>query len=276
MNKTIHSVAGAVAVLIATCASGKAATPMAPATGASWSGLYLDGAFGWEWSKNTWTFNSPFLAVANETPVGAPFTNSANDAVLGFHIGYQQQFGWLVVGGEFGALGQLSNHFASSTPSVASPGSGVPPCGILVGVVSTCQSRIGSVMTAGGKLGYANGDWLAYGVGGAAFNAAVEAQIMQAGFPDTGTGGKAHGYYVGGGIDYNFAKTSFADFIIGVEYEHVGLNAAQVCSALSGGGFTGGNPCNQPSAPSIFQRTISAQQDVFWGKVTVKFNPFGL
>ena len=274
------SVVGAVAFVIAAVVSADAADmpvkapPPAPGSAVTnWSGAYVDGAFGWEWSRNTWTFNSPFLAVFAEAPVGAPFSNSTANPVLGFHLGYQQQFGWLVVGGEFGAIGQINDRFVMSAPSAATPIIGVPPCGVFVAISSTCESRIASVLTAGGKIGYASGDWLAYGVGGAAFDASVESRIVNtAGFSDSGTGGRGHGYYVGGGIDYILAKTSLADLIIGFEYEHVGLDAAQVCSDNQA---IGGSPCNLATAASVLQRTVSAQQDVVWGKVTVKFNPFG-
>jgi opacity protein-like surface antigen len=263
----------AIASLIVTPASGAPPTP-APVTSASWSGLYIDAAIGEEWTRNTWTFNSPSLATSVFSAF-TPFSLSTDSAVAGLHIGYQQQFNWLVVGGEFGATMPLGSHTAASATASATSSAGGPPCGIFVSpAISACQATIGSVKTAGGKLGYAASDWLAYVIGGAAFNAGVTASIVIPGQipPDHGQDATAHGYYVGGGVDYRLAKTSVADFIVGLEYRHVALDAAQVCSTLTNGPPL---PCGVNQGISLLQRTVSTQQDLVWFKATVLFNPFG-
>jgi opacity protein-like surface antigen len=263
----------AIASLIVTPASAAPPTP-APVTGASWSGLYVDAAFGEEWTRNAWTFDSPFLATSTFSAF-TPFSLSTNGAVAGLHIGYQQQFNWLVVGGEFGGTIPLGSHTAASAAVAATNTAGVPPCGIFISpVTSACQATIDSVMTAGGKLGYAVGDWLAYGVGGAAFKAGVTASIVIPGqsTPDQGQDATAHGYYVGGGVDYRLAKTSLADFIVGLEYRHVALDAAQVYSTLTNGPPL---PCGVNHGISVLQRAVSTQQDLVWFKATVLFNPLG-
>jgi opacity protein-like surface antigen len=263
----------AIASLIVTPASAAPPTP-APVTSASWSGLYIDAAIGEEWTRNTWTFNSPSLATSVFSAF-TPFSLSTDSAVAGLHIGYQQQFNWLVVGGEFGATMPLGSHTAASATASATSSAGGPPCGIFVSpAISACQATIGSVKTAGGKLGYAASDWLAYVIGGAAFNAGVTASIVIPGQipPDHGQDATAYGYYVGGGVDYRLAKTSVADFIVGLEYRHVALDAAQVCSTLTNGPPL---PCGVNQGISLLQRTVSTQQDLVWFKATVLFNPFG-
>jgi hypothetical protein len=92
--------------------------------------------------------------------------------------------------------------------------------------------------------------------------------------PDHGQDATAHGYYVGGGVDYRLAKTSLADFIVGLEYRHVGLDAAQVCSTLTTGPPL---PCGINHGISLLQRTVSTRPNriLFGSSATVLFNPLG-
>jgi outer membrane immunogenic protein len=235
------------------------AAPMTPAAVVStnWTGFYLDSDAGWRQTSDSWNYN--------KNPTGVPFSISTSDTVLGGHIGYQQQFNWLVVGAEFGGSSTFSNHLATSIATLAP---GAPPCSF--GTGSQCQASVGSVMTAGGKLGLAWQDWLIYGIGGGAFNAGVASQVVFAGLPiETSTNATANGYYVGGGIDYMLSKTNLLDLIVGVEYEHIDLGTVQLFS--SSNGFLG---CTV--SINCAQRTISPKEDIVWGKVTVKFNPWGM
>lgn len=233
-----------------------AAQPMPVTVSPSWTGLYLDGDIGWEQTSNRWDYNASTL------PGLSPFSISSNDGVLGGHIGYQQQFNWLVIGGEFGGSATFSNHFATSIPT-AVPGG--PPCTFGTGV--QCQTAVGSAMTIGGKMGLAWQDWLVYGTGGAAFDGSVTSRAIFAGSSiETSTAAKANGYYVGGGIDYMLTETNFGDLIVGVEYEHIDLGNVQLFS--SSNGFAACAP-----GPNCAERTIGTREDIVWGKVTLKFNP---
>jgi outer membrane immunogenic protein len=235
--------------------------PPAPAAAtASWTGLYLDAEAGWEQTTNTWNyFASTLPGIA-----ASPFTASVSNGVLGGHIGYQQQFGWIVAGAEVGAFTPFNTKFATSTPT---PAPGAPPCSF--GTGAQCQVTVGSVTTAGGKIGLAWQDWLIYGVGGSAFNAGVASQVIFAGLPiETSSSATAKGYYVGGGLDYLLLKTTFGDLIGGIEYQHIDLGNVLVLS--SSNGFLACAP-----GPNCAQRNIGTREDVVWGKLTVKFNPFG-
>src|SRR5271170_5451457 len=233
----------------------KAAPPPAPVN--SWTGFYMDVEAGWQNDRYNWNWN------ATPPVTGAvPFSLSASSGSIGGHMGYQQQFGWLVVGGEFGAF-ESGTHKQASVAGTGA-GSGLP-CAI-TGAGFTCQTSIGSVSTAGGKLGVAWNDWLAYGVGGAAFGANLNSQTVS---PLGVVAGQSapqsdKGWYAGAGFDYMLLKTRLLDMLVGLEYEHVNLDSIQTFSSLDGF-HPGGN-----------QHTLSAKEDVVWAKLTVKWNPLGM
>jgi opacity protein-like surface antigen len=233
--------------------------PSAPVAATNWTGLYLDTAVGWQQSSYRWNYDASTL------PGIAPFSMSSTDAVMGGHIGYQQQFNWLVIGGEFGGSATFRNRFATSIPT---PSPGAPPCAF--GTGAQCQASVGSVMTAGGRLGVAWKDVLIYGVGGSAFDASIASRAVfnGSGIEYSSSRG-ANGYYAGGGVDYMLTRTNVGDWIIGVEYEHIGLRNVQLFS--SSNAFS-------PCAPghNCAERVIGAKEDIVWGKLTVKFNPLGL
>jgi hypothetical protein len=62
------------------------------------------------------------------------------------------------------------------------------------------------------------------------------------------------------------ASTRLSDFLVGVEYEHVDLGSQlQLSSSSAPLPF---------SVPNLLNRTVGATEDIVWGKVTVKFNPW--
>jgi opacity protein-like surface antigen len=247
--KIILNSIAAIAVLIA--------TPALAANTANWTGIYLDADVGSQWNSYSWTYNGLNL------PGFPPFSVSSSDGVIAGHVGYQQQFNWLVVGAEFGGLAAFSNPFATSVPTSVPGG---PPCRF--GTGTQCQVTGGSFVTGGGKLGVAWQDWLAYGVGGAAFDAGIRSQAeFNGAVIETSSTGNANGYYVGGGLDYMITKTNFGELIVGAEYEHIALGAVQLFSSSNGFLACSGVNCGQ--------RTISATEEIVLGKLTLKFNPFG-
>lgn len=193
--------------------------------------------------------------------------SKAQGSVIG-HIGYQQQFGWLVIGGEVGELASLSQQSATTI----APGAASGPCANLAGVA--CQASIDSTTLAGGKLGVDWGNWLFYGVGGSAFKSGI-ATLLTPGtsgavFSSVGEPQSTHGWYAGGGIDYLLVKTSFGDVIGGVEYQHLSLNTVAQCAVTTGGAVGG---C--PGTVNTTARLVSATEDAVWAKLTLKFNAFG-
>jgi outer membrane immunogenic protein len=220
-----------------------------PVVTADWTGLYFDADIGWEQSRYNWSW--PTASPLDATFGVAPFSMSQNGGVMGGHVGYQQQFGWLVVGGEFGASGLLNSRWATTATSA----------GACLSIPNfSCQALIGNVVTGGGRLGVDWGDWLVYGVGGGAWGSVGNQTVStETGSFNPTNGPRYSGYYAGIGVDYMFAKTGPLDMIVGVEYEHVDLGSETQVSLF---------------IPGSFNPAIGAKEDIVWGKLTVKFNPW--
>ena len=251
----------AIAALIGTPASAadmavKAPPPPPPdaAPISDWTGVYFDAGVGWQNARFDWTYT-------NFAPPQLPFSLTRSGGSIAGHIGYQQQFGWLVVGGEFGTFASMNG-----PASVTSKGVATGPCADVVGLV--CQASIASADLAGAKLGVDWGDWLVYGVGGDVFKSSIETHVSSIA-TDFGQPNSAHGWYAGGGFDYLLYKSNPFDVIVGVEYQHLKLDTVTECS-VNNIGIVGGCPGTIAAA----SRLVSATEDAVWGKVTLKFNPF--
>jgi outer membrane immunogenic protein len=268
MKRSIAGVLGISAFLMAAPLSAhaadlavKAPPPPAPVV-YDWTGFYLDVGAGWQNDHFNWTFYAL-------TPVpDAPFSMSHGTGSITGHVGYQQQFGWVVVGGEVGGLRPMQGNWASVTNPVTGS---QPGCAFTANF--TCKASIDSASLAGGKLGAAWGDWLFYGVGGLAFNAGITTQMVapSGALYDFSSNQSTHGWYLGAGFDYMLVKTRFGDLIGGVEYEHVNLDAVNQCVTAPTAGFF--CPGNAASAANT-ARMVSAKEDAVWAKVTLKLNPF--
>jgi outer membrane immunogenic protein len=258
----IHLRAEAALVVIAALSAAPAlaadlpvkAPPVAPAPATDWTGFYADATAGWHQSNTTWLYaNFPGELAAKM---------NSNGGVFGGHLGYQHQFGWLVLGGEFGAAGPINNNLASF---VSAGPAGPAPC--LTAVAGDmCQTRMGDNIMWGGKAGVDWGNWLAYGVGGWARGSIASSGAGPSGASfDPSNGSKNTGYYAGGGFDYMLAQTRLLSLIAGFEYIHVQLNTALQTS-----------PADAFNPAGINARVIGGKQDIVWGKLTVKFNPWNL
>jgi outer membrane immunogenic protein len=233
----------------------KAPPPPVADPAADWTGFYLDADIGWQHQSLQWFF----LNVAPGAGE-VPFSLGQGSGIAAGHIGYQQQFGWLVVGAEYGAATPINTHFASVTSPGGAPGT---PCQTAA-VGNQCQARLGNFQTAGGKAGYAWQDWLVYGAGGFAWGSTPSQTFFPGGVPaDVTTTPTHHGWYAGAGVDWMAAKTRFVDVILGLQYEHVALDSGLQTSSADGFSPSG-----------ITARTIGAKADIAWAKLTVKFNPF--
>jgi outer membrane immunogenic protein len=232
------------------------APPMAPAA-YDWSGLTFDADIGWGGSNLNWNYNHSGLGGAPINAPLSPFSLSTSSAAYGGHVGFQKQWGWIVVGVEAGILENMAGNFAKVT-SVA----GGPSCTIFAGQV--CQAHIGdSIYTVGGKLGVAWGDWLFYGEGGGAWSEVQTQLVAVGGALFDSNAQNRHGYYAGGGFDYVLAKGPLMDLIAGLEYQHVGLGTGFMPSPADAFSSTGANA-----------RTVSAHEDLVLAKLTVKWNPW--
>jgi len=231
----------------------KAPLPAVPVAVTDWTGLYFDVDLGWERDSYNWNWNSPTLLAAGFGGVGM---SSPSGVSVGAHIGYQQQFNWLVVGLEAGASKLADSPFSTSAATTVG---GRPPCG--GGVGQFCRAQIGYVSTFGGKAGVAWQDWLFYGVGGKAFGASINSAVVGAAGAaiETYSPTNASGWYVGGGVDLMLVKSKFGDLIGGVEYQHIQLQTIQTIGSV---------------VPAADQHDLSAKEDIVWAKLTLKFNPF--
>jgi len=222
---------------------------------ADWTGFYLDADLGWQHEDLRWFFLNVAPAAGE-----VPFSLKQGSGIAVGHVGYQQQFGWLVVGAEYGAATALGTRFASVTSSGGTPGA---PCQTAA-AGELCQARISNFQTAGGKAGVAWRDWLAYGVGGFAWGKTPSQVLFPGGaLADVTTTPTHQGWYAGAGVDWTAVKMRLVDVILGLEYEHVALDTRLQTSSADGFSPSG-----------ITARTISATADIALAKLTVKLNPF--
>jgi outer membrane immunogenic protein len=250
-------------VALATLASGSAFAADMPLKAPpppveEWTGFYIDVGVGWASENLTWQYITPGIAATL-----APFPMREDAGFLAGHLGYQQQFGWLVVGGEWGAASPFTDNFATAAS--------VPGATCTLGALVTCNARIGDTWTAGGKLGVAWNNWLVYGVGGyARTTLATELTTPGGGVAaspalltviDAGSR-TATGWYGGGGFDYMFLTNRLVDMIIGVEYEHFDF----------GNGIVVGSGVTIPAL--LATKNVAATEDAVFAKFTVKINPW--
>jgi outer membrane immunogenic protein len=173
-----------------------------------WSGYYvgahLGGATAEAQSTEVVFPNSPELFQATT------FGNSENSVTGGVQAGWQRQFGKLVAGVEVGFnLLQFDNTDTS-------------PLLLLVGEPPVNRSvQVSDIFTLTGRVGYADGRWLAYAKGGLA-NGEVDVDYRQLSTGATSSSsGRDTGWTAGVGIDYALTPNLF----LGVEYNFIHFRA---------------------------------------------------
>jgi outer membrane immunogenic protein len=170
----------------------------------SWTGFYLGLDAGALWADVDGRFVSP----------AGGFDPSRNStAVIGGHAGYQHQFGNIVAGVEAGYSSALSSGWGSAGPGAS--------CDVVAPFA--CQAQIQNILQVGGRLGWAQQNWLLYGTGGWA-RAEIETRIQ-----NTSTGAtfdsddaRHNGWFAGVGFDYMVAR----GVSLGIEYVHYDFDAA--------------------------------------------------
>jgi len=215
----------------------------------NWSGFYLGGSAGWQGTAVDWNFPNP----ANST---ASTTHSVDSFVLGGHMGYQQQFGRIIVGIEAGVTGRPFDDFDRKESSCAFPAPFDDRCD---------TNNVGPLYQIGMRLGYTPAErWMIYATGGYAY-ARIETQIRFGGVgvppapnanPVTLTSTGHGGWYLGAGVDYALTK----NWLLGLEYQRVELDAEGHC--------VGGN-CN---VPSILNRNVDLSADIVRARISYKFS----
>jgi outer membrane immunogenic protein len=208
----------------------------APST---WSGLYFGLQAGYSFSD---------IDVSAETFAGAPFPAAGpwsvdpGRAIFGGQLGYQHQFGLIVLGVE----GSLLSTFRDDGDHVACPGVGWAVAG------SQCHNRVDDILSVGGRVGWAAGKWMPYFTGGYATSGYRLAITNPPNGAPGGIAGNGRntGYYLGGGIDWMVAK----DWILGLEYRHYEFDEDRQFLFTGGGAIGGGNAVTDPTVDTIALR----------------------
>jgi outer membrane immunogenic protein len=172
-----------------------------------------------------------------------------DDAIFGFHGGTQWQFGQIVLGIESAlsiSPGEMKGTVVAPTPPFVSD--------------LSMRNRISDLSTIGGRVGFAWDRVLLYGAGGYA-SSHVAANYFRTStgaerFPDFSGRTRLSGWYAGGGIDWVVARGELTALILGVEYQHVDLDAKHI-------------PIVNTSIEE--QYSASAKSDIIRARFTVKY-----
>ncbi|MEO1709798.1 MAG: outer membrane beta-barrel protein [Pseudomonadota bacterium] len=166
----------------------------------AFTGLYIGGQVGGIDGDIDWNFTN------NSQPTPNPL--NADGAILGGILGYQRQFGFLVLGVETTFSGVLDADSTSTCPNAG----------------FTCEAELGSIFTAGGRIGLANNIAMIYFTGGYA-NAGVETNTTDGVLVDP-VDERLDGFYIGGGVDWQPIK----NLVFGIEYRHYDFDASTLVS----------------------------------------------
>jgi outer membrane immunogenic protein len=203
-------------------ADGMPGGPAAYERPALWTGAYAGIQAGWDHER--------YKEVSLTTGKG---TDEDRDVVAGgVFLGYQQQFGALVVGGELNLIG-TENDRPSSTLC--------PNSTATLGL--DCTGRIENLIMVGAKVGWALGNWMPYATGGYA-SGGVHFRVQQnsGGSPTlSGTfvseaSERQDGWYAGGGVDWRLSRHA----VVSIDYKHIDLGSDHTFVFNSGLGTIGG------------------------------------
>lgn len=186
----------------------------APAAPDNWSGGYvgISGGFGTGNSKQTDPGPGPLVGGGGGAPGDGSY--SVNGGLIGGTIGYN----WQVARWVYGFEGDYSWADISGRSDL---------CGLSVGNPHACGTKLSSLGTLRGRVGYAAGaigNWLLYATGGLAVG---EVRGWDALTPASGSELRP-GWTVGAGVETKFAPNWSAK----VEYLYVNLGKAQLFDIL--------------------------------------------
>lgn len=179
----------------------------------NWTGLYAGVHGGGAFGTTDWNSADGVLdAFSTQTFAGS---GTADGSILGGQLGYNAQFGPWVVGAELAASWANLDGYAKCATSAATDS-------------YVCHSRMNSLYTATGRLGLTYGNFLLYGLAGAAFGTETHDAYRSSGTPELSGSSKRTGYVLGSGLEYAFTPA----FSGKVEYNFVQFGEKTV--ALSG------------------------------------------
>jgi outer membrane immunogenic protein len=125
-------------------------------------------------------------------------------------------------------------------------------------VGSQCQARGTTLLTAGGRLGWAWNRWLLFADGGWAQLDIETQELTVPPIVFDHTVHRHNGSYVGGGVEHALTD----HFILGVEYQHVEVDT--VFHASSG-------DAGLPSPPGVNGRNVGGSEDIVRARVSFKW-----
>ena len=201
------------ALLKKTAAAGVMALAIAAPAKADWGGLYIGISAGYIWGDTgDWSVTNPLA----ETVPGT----SLDNGIFGGHFGIQHQFaGSRIVAGlevaySGSAFGRSDDRVICGTPVL-----------VLLSAGDFCTSHLNSLLTIGGRLGYAHSDQLLLFVSAGFAHANINARITHQDNASFHLNASEHheGWYVGGGLEWALTH----NWIVGLEYQHVFLDSAR-------------------------------------------------
>jgi outer membrane immunogenic protein len=186
----------------------------------NWSGCYFGGHAGVGWARTEWTNTANTTAFGDLSP-GEGFTHTKSGFVGGGQLGCNYQVNQWVFGIEGTFAGSTIKGDLTNTVFGA-------------GFDDVFSTRINSIATVTGRIGYAFNNWLPYIKGGYA-GANNKFGVSDTAGANQGSGSETkwhNGWTVGGGLEYGLTR----NWIIGIEYDYIGL---QTKSYAVQGGSTG-------------------------------------
>ncbi len=200
------------------------AAPPAVSPVFNWNGAYIGIAGGWGWGHSNQSdpgIPCTFFGTCPTPPTPPPpVTGDGSYSIRGGLVGGTLGYNWQVAPWVFGLEGDYS--WANIEGS-----SGV--CGLSSGFPHGCGTRLDSLGTFRGRLGYAiapTGNWLLYATGGLAVGTI---HAWDALLPASGSDFRT-GWTVGGGVETAFAR----NWSVKVEYLHVDLGSSTLFYIVPG------------------------------------------
>jgi outer membrane immunogenic protein len=169
-----------------------------------WTGFYVGGQVGGAWSAVDW---------ANVNLTGERVNNDASGFMGGGQVGYNKQFGNLVLGAEATLSGAtLSDDFRSTKPAAW-----------------TYSTDINTIATVTGRMGFAVDQWLVYAKAGWA-GGHVDVSGHNAAGPDSFSFSDwRNGWTIGAGLEYKVTR----NIGLGIEYSFMDLGSVHYHGATA-------------------------------------------
>lgn len=246
MRKVVGVAVGILSLLMTAASAAdlpvKAPPPMVVEPAYSWTGIYGGINGGWSEDHMFWAYDPPVPANPRQTNAF-----DWNQGVGGVHAGAQWQFDHFVLGGEVGYIWNHSSWQAFPCPNAA----------------LSCQAMVSDLWTVGPRAGYAWDKFLVYGTGGFAAGHTAT-QVTFGGIPTGEASQRSQdGWFGGIGAEYAIWTNRAVDVILGAEWTHVDLGTTFHCVTAP--------TC---VVPSVLNRDISAHEDMFRVRLSVKLNPW--